>query len=752
MTRRSIDLGGDGWFVGSVSSKPLRSAVDDRTEVNEWLPATVPGNVRNDLLALGRIADPFYGTNNEDSQWVDTLDWWYIRPLEIELKEGERAFLCFEGIDYMSAVYLDQTVLGQHEGMFSRQVYEITPLTEEAGSQVAVRIWGSSSLARRQLSGWEKVWSRLATALPRGEEPFPDRSATLKCQMGFGWDFAPRIRTMGLWDEVSCVISRSVLMTDIFITAGLQNDQARVKVQATLDSDERQDLVAEVACTHRGQQVTLGGARRFHLTLNRGQQIKEVEFAIENPHLWQPWDRGEPQMYELELCIRRKGQVLDSLKQSFGLRAVEMASNPDAPAASEGWTLLVNGQREFIRGANWVPADAMPGRLRREDYETLIGMAREAGINLLRVWGGGLREKRAFYDVCDREGIMVWQEFPLSYLPLGYSPRDHRFRNLVNREARSIVRQLRNHPCLVMWCGGNEFSYRRNRKLVDTLEAVVEREDGTRPFHKTSPGRGDSHDWLVWHGKAPIVDYRRNQSPLVSEFGLQSIPHADSLSGFLPPEDLFPTGDGWQYHCAQLEKLEPYVRAFSPGSLNEWVEASQKAQAYGLQIAIEHFRRRKYCTSGAIFWQLNDAWPAISWSVIDYYRRPKLAYLKLKTLFSPILVSLEYALREYCPGDLFRARLWAINDLLSPCNDCHLEISLDGESLFSTTVSLSPDSSRMVGQVEHRIGEQKGNLLASLRQGAQVISRNEYDLRYHAPQHARLLDVLYSKLAAWVMK
>lgn len=752
MTRRSIDLGGDEWFVGSVSSEPLHSGVDDRTEVNEWLPATVPGNVRNDLLALGRIADPFYGAHNEDSQWVDTLDWWYVRPLKLELKEGERAFLCFEGIDYISAVYLDQTILGQHEGMFSRQVYEITPLTVPAGSQLAVRIWGSSSLPRRQLSGWEKLWSRLLTALPRGEEPFPHRSATLKCQMSFGWDFAPRIRTMGLWDEVSCVISRSVFVRDIFITASLQNERASVKVQATLDSDGRQDVLAEVGCTHRGEQVTLDAARRFHLTLESGQQIKELEFEIEKPHLWQPWDRGEPQMYELELSIRREGQILDSLQQSFGLRAVEMSSHPDAPAGSGGWSLVVNGQREFIRGANWVPADAMPGRLRREDYETLIGMAREAGINLLRVWGGGLREKRAFYNVCDREGIMVWQEFPLSYLPLGSSPRDERFRSLMTQETRSIVRQLRNHPCLVMWCGANELSYGRNRQLVDTLEAVVEREDSTRPFHKTSPGRGDAHDWLVWHGKAPIIDYRKNRSPLVSEFGLQSIPHPDSLSRFLPAEDLYPAGDGWQYHCAQLEKLERYVRAFSPGNLHEWVEASQKTQAYGLQVAIEHLRRRKYCTSGAIFWQLNDAWPAISWSIIDYYRRPKLAYLKLKTLFSPILVSLEYPLREYCPGDLLRARVWAINDFLVPCNDCHLEIGLDGESLFSTSVSLPPDSSRMVGQIEHRIGEQQGNLVASLRQGAHVISRNEYDLRYHDPQHAKLLDVLYSKLAESAMK
>jgi len=138
--RRTIDLGGADWRFGCVSPKPLDSRLDDQAEVDEWLPATVPGNVRSDLLALGRMEDPFYGTNNEDSQWVDAFDWWYTRPLQVRLREGERAFLIFDGIDYISAVYLDQIELGRHEGMFSRQVYEITGLTKAEGSEVAVRI------------------------------------------------------------------------------------------------------------------------------------------------------------------------------------------------------------------------------------------------------------------------------------------------------------------------------------------------------------------------------------------------------------------------------------------------------------------------------------------------------------------------------------------------------------------------------------------------------------------------------------
>ena len=230
--------------------------------------------------------------------------------------------------------------------------------------------------------------------------------------------------------------------------------------------------------------------------------------------------------------------------------------------------------------------DALPGRLRRRDYESAIGMTKEAGINLLHVWGGGLREKRAFYDLCDGQGIMVWQEFPLACLLLGHLPHSARFRNLLREEGRSIVRQLRNHPSLALWCGGNEFSYRRNRRLIDCLHEVVSAEDGTRPFRRASPGRGDTHNWLVWHGKAPIPDYRNDRSQFSSEFGLQSIPHASSLSRFLTTENLFPPNDVWCHHCAQLEKLERYAGPASSSTLQEWTKATQRGQANGLQVAI----------------------------------------------------------------------------------------------------------------------------------------------------------------------
>jgi beta-mannosidase len=750
VARRTTDLGGRHWRFGCVPSRPLESQTDDRHLVAEWLPATVPGNVRSDLLAVGRIKDPFYSARNDESQWVDGLDWWYARPLEVDLGSGERAFLRFEGIDYVSAVYLDGRQLGRHEGMFSHQIYEITDLVGPGRSELAVRIWGSETLPRRRLSWCERLWSPLGAALQGGHEAFPHRSATLKCQMSFGWDFAPRLRTMGLWDDVARITTGSVFVSDVFVRAHPEDGEARVTLRASIDSDAARNVTAVVRVCPRSPKRVETQQWEFELALRKGQQAPELRFTMLDPRLWQPWDRGEPCLYDLELRFVQEQQILDSVSTIFGVRSVETAPNPETPRRSEQWTLVINGSSEFIRGANWVPLDALPGRLRTSDYEKVVFMAREAGINLLRVWGGGLREKRAFYDLCDEQGMMVWQEFPLACLLAGHLPRSTSFRNLLRQEGAAIVRQLQNHPSLVLWCGGNEISYRRNRSLLDLLQSQVEAEDGTRPFRKTSPGRGDSHNWLVWHGKAPLREYLKDTCPFVSEFGLQSIPDVSSLSRFLRRDELFPPQQAWRYHCAQLEKLQRYVRPLSPQTLEELVDASQKLQALGLQLAIEHYRRRKYRTSGCLIWQLDDPWPAISWSLIDYYRQPKLAFKRLKSLYNPVLVSLEYPVREYKAGDAFDARLWCINDLLEPCPEGSLEVRLDGRAVYSQAVSLPPDSSRLVGRMDLVFDEDPRVLTVTLRQGERVISGNEYDLTYHDPGHTGVLHLLGSRIVQWL--
>jgi beta-mannosidase len=473
------------------------------------------------------------------------------------------------------------------------------------------------------------------------------------------------------------------------------------------------------------------GPMFFDLDLPPGHSTHNLAFDLPNPQLWESWDRGFPHLYELTVSLQPLAssspslapslQPLDSVSTRFGIRQV----------ALDGWTFMINGRREFIRGVNWVPADSLPGRLQRDDYAHLLGMARTAGVNLLRVWGGGLREKQAFYDLCDELGLLVWQEFPFACAFLGYFPRDTDWLELVERECAAIVQATRNHPSLALWCGGNEFSPRRNLPLVQTLARVVAAHDGTRPFVPASPSPGDAHNWDVWHGKYPLHAYREEKACFLSEFGLQALPSSETLHACLPEADLWPPGAGWEIRKAQLEKLWRYARFTGP--LEEFIAASQRAQALGLQIAIEHMRRRKGEAGGVCLWQFNEPWPAISWAIVDYWRRPKLAYHRLKDFYDPVLVGLTFPPARYRPGDILQAEAWAVNDGLEALDGCRLQVELDGVPIYEDRVTLPPDSVRVVGTLRHQFHAEPRELGLVLRRGDRLIARNTYDLTYYDP-------------------
>lgn len=785
--RETSNLGGTSWQFGQVPRRPFDAPhVDDRVDVVEWLPATVPGNVRSDLLALRRILDPFLGDYYQASLPMEDWDWWYRRTLNLSIGLDQRAFLIFEGIDYLSAVFVNGQELGRHEGMFSRQVYEITdalrtqtmpeasPQTSRVSAslrtvEIAVRIWGSSALPPRRLSLLEQVWGWLADHIdPTGMGAFPDRMATVKCQMSFGWDFAPPIRAMGIWDDGWLVVTGGVFIEDVYVKSQISKAQpqtAYLTAQVIVDSDRSRLVQARVQVHPANFDGPAWGPGFFELDLSPGRSIHSLSFDLPHPQLWEPWDRGLPHLYELTLSILDHSspispglpstcpgnlQSLDSVSTRFGIRCITL----------DNWTFILNGRREFIRGVNWVPVDSLPGRLQRDDYADLLGMAREAGVNLVRVWGGGLREKRAFYDLCDELGLLVWQEFPFACSFLGYFPRNLGWLRLVERESRAIVQAMRNHPSLLLWCGGNEFSPRRNRPLVTTLARVVEAHDGTRPFVPASPSPGDAHNWDVWHGKYPLHAYRQEKARFLSEFGLQAAPANESLAACLPEAEVWPPGVGWVVHHAELGKLWRYVGVTLslPGrgdggegkiaiSLEEFITASQQAQALGLQIAIEHMRRRKGETGGLCLWQFNEPWPAISWAIVDYWRRPKLAYQRLKDLYNPVLVGLTFSPARYGPGDTLQTEVWAVNDSLETLDDCWLLIELDSVKIYQSRVILLPDSAQTVGVLRHRFESEPCELELVLHRGDRVIARNIYDLSYYDPSRIAWKERLVRRLA-----
>ncbi|MCB9076199.1 MAG: hypothetical protein H6631_01250 [Anaerolineaceae bacterium] len=741
VSRSTISLNDNQWRFGQAPRCPFAACnVFDLHRVQEWLPAAVPGNVRTDLLTLNRIADPFFGENYQDSLWVENVDWWYRRILDLDpLPPSARLFLICDGIDYLSAIFVNGREMARHEGMFSRQMIEVTSAAQTGRLDIAVRLWGSTALPRRRLNPLQKLWASLAGQLQRSwTGVYPDRSATTKCQMSFGWDFAPPIRTMGIWDDVRLVTTGPIAILEAGVTAvptiGVEasagDSPADLTIHLTLDSAEASFMEVVVTLTPANFSGDPLPPITFKLTLPAGRVDQTLACRLPGIKLWQPWDRGEPNLYDVSISlIHPDGHPLDAVTLRTGFRQVSF----------HRWQFSLNGHPEFMRGLNWVPADSFPGRLRPADYKRQLRLVRDSGANLLRVWGGGLREKRAFYDGCDELGLLVWQEFPFACMFLGAFPTGSAYLSHVEAECSAIVRQTRHHPSIILWCGGNEFSQRRNRPLLNTLARVVARHDGTRPFIPTSPTAahgGDAHNWHVWHGLAPLHSYRHETARFLSEFGLQALPHLDTLRAALPN----PTDPAqWSTHHADLPKLHHYLSIRN----EEWrmkngeedssfsILHSQFVQAAAHQIAIEYMRRRKGYTGGICLWQFNEPWPAISWAIVDYDGRPKRAFERLTDLYHPILISLDFPPgRRWSPGDTFTAAIWAINDTLQTYPNCRLEIQLDDQSIYTQTLDLLPNSACHIGALTYLLTTSPQTLHLNLSLSLSLSLHNYYDLTW----------------------
>ena len=758
--KNSISLDGADWRLGykKIYDGSAPGTIAECEKMTEWIDAAVPGNVRADLMAAGRLPNLFFGRNNERAGWVNDCVWWYRKKFERPAERFKRFFLELRGVDYLSQVYFNGRKLGQNEGMFTRHLYDVSSLMIDT-NVLNVRIMGSSFLPKPSLTRWQRIWEKLGSPLQNGHEVFPQRAATLKCQMSFGWDFAPDMRTMGVWDEVKLIGCGNVFIGRVDARPSVYRELESAKIQVKLYLNSI--VAAPLKILLQLRPFNFDGPTEsfnFNAFVKKGTEIIERNIVLKKPALWNPWDRGEPNLYELTAVIYDGEKETDSVSCLIGLRDIQMLRNPNTPKGNLDWTFVINGEREFIRGANWVPADALMGRVKAEDYAELIKMAKDAHINMFRVWGGGLREKKQFYEICSREGMLVWQEFPFACIFLGHLPGDEPFLRLAEKEVASIVKSVANHPCVAIYCGGNEFSPTRNSKLLTRISRVVRSIDSSRAFLPASPARGDSHNWLVWHGFANIRDYQEDTSQFASEFGLQAPPGPESLKRFLSKDGLWPRGAEWEYHKAELEKLDRYAgpEKDSP-SLERFVKASQEMQAFALQTAVEHFRRRKYECSGTIFWQFNEPWPAISWSVVDYYRNPKLAYHKLKEIYNPVLVSLKYELKQHEAGEIVPIEVWIVNDFLRSLEDCRLDVYMDdgGERLMNLSFdvgTIPPDSSQPHMQFGLKLPDRPNWLLrATLRSGREILSTNSYDLNKWDLGEASLWNRIYDRLGKWVM-
>jgi len=634
-----------------------------RSGDEEWLEATVPGCVHSDLLANGLIEDPFFGDNEERLQWIELEDWEY--RTFFELSPGalghDRIDLVFEGLDTYADVFLNDSLVLRADNMFRGWRIDCTGLTRGGRNELRVLFHSPVRTVRDE-------WRALGAELPGGP-----RVLTRKAAYQYGWDWAPRFVTCGLWRPVRLEAWSGARIVDIrvilkSISSASADLVARIEIESLREMNVSVSLMNGNGLERGGGTIT--SARR---TLLPGMNEVDLDFTLGEPRLWWPRGYGRQHLYDLIVELEADSGIVDVAHRRTGLREVRLVTEPDG--AGESFRFEVNGVPVFMKGANWVPPDAFPGCIEPERYERLVGDAARANMNMLRVWGGGIYESDLFYDLCDEEGILVWQDFMFA---CAMYPGDEAFLDNVRAEAECVVRRLRGHPCIALWCGNNESAegwrnwgwqrqygyspgdslrvWRDYEKLFHRLlPRVVSALDGSRGYIPSSPryGRadprslteGDSHYWGVWHDGEPFRLYEERVGRFMSEYGFQSFPCMRTIEGFAAPEDHRLDSDAvraHQKHPRGNDLIRTYMERdyHVPEDLEAFIYVSQLLQADGVGRAIEAHRRAAPRCMGSLYWQLNDCWPAASWSSIDYRGRWKALHYRARRAFAPELVSI----------------------------------------------------------------------------------------------------------------
>ncbi len=655
-----------GFETSSDNSADSQIAHPDYRDSN-WQEAAVPGVVHLDLMRNDLLPDPFLGMNEKEAVWIEDNDWWYRREFDISdsFLQHNQLVLRFEGIDTFASIWLNGKKLGAADNMFIPWEFPVKEFLVPGRNVLALKFSSPSSV----LEALEREKGKLAAPF------YAARPYGRKAQYSFGWDWAPRLPTCGIWRPVSLVAFEDARICGLHVLPVLSEDSDAIfKVSAEVESQIGADveLSATITCAEKEHAFSL----RMHLV--PGENTASLECLVPSVKLWWPAGYGDQPLYSVGLTIARSGEILDEAERTTAVRKVELRQEDDAEGRS--FTFVVNSVPIFFKGANWVPADSFLPRVTAGDYGRLLDMALSANMNMLRVWGGGIYESDDFYSLCDRKGIAIWQDFMFSCAEY---PEEEWFYQSVRAEAEAIVKRLRNHPSILLWCGNNEndwgfheklWGMRRERFLGETiyhqiLPEVCSSLDPGRPYWPSSPfggenpnseQSGDRHSWEACRAKIEDKRGRRwDTGRFISEVGFPAAPAMRTIQDFAGQEDDFLSPVMRHHNKAGERAMDDLLRLIShyfpqPSGMEQTVAFAQVCQASLLREAIEHWRRRMFRTSGVLVWQLNDCWPATSWSLVDYWKNAKAAFYYVQRAFSPLLLSLAHQEQQI--------QIWLVND------------------------------------------------------------------------------------------
>lgn len=704
------------------------------------LPGRLPGCSYLALLENRRIEDPFRGCNEQTAAKLSEQKYCYRREFSLtEEQLGDpRIELVLSGVDTLAEVFVNGTLAGKTENAFRAYRFGVKELLRQGVNEIRIDLEAPHSrLAAQQ----EK---RPLTGMDIG---IPGVSYIRKPQYHFGWDWGPSLPPAGVSGKTA-LEGYSLARLDRF-TVSQKHENGAVSLTVN----------ASCICTAKGTPLKLV----WSVTDPEGEVLwQEAEFqenraestvCIPTPRLWWCNGMGEQPLYRVTAELRTAaGETLDTRNCRVGLRTVEL--NRDADQWGENFQFRINGQPIFAKGANWIPADSFVERVTEETLEFYIRSAKEANMNMLRVWGGGFYESDRFYDLCDQYGILVWQDF--AFACRAYPLDDPAFLENVKAEVVDQVLRLQHHASLALWCGNNELQleellWAKDKALreaihgffFETLPEWIREMDSVTPYWYGSPSDktpgkrantlscGDTHLWQVWHGLMPITAFRHYPTRFCSEFGLESLPSKAAIAAFTDPETAALDSADMRNHQKSArgnEKLLYYVTSRHPRpiDLDGTIYLTQLMQAEGIRSAVEFWRKNKGRCNGALYWQYNDCWPTISWSGIDYLRQYKALQYWARSFCAPVSIVPERK------GN--RIQIQVINDRKEPWKGSlqWQAVSLEGDVVSSGTVDVTAEKTGVSDAVSLDLREVLSSrkrdtvvlCLSALEEGHVIAQRN----------------------------
>ncbi|WP_284652846.1 beta-mannosidase [Flavobacterium terrisoli] len=628
---------------------------------SNWLPAKVPGTVHTDLLANKIIPDPFFGANEKQLQWIENEDWQYQTTFNVSKEEltHQNAILQFDGLDTFGEVYLNGTQILSANNMFRTWKVDVKKVLKVGLNKLEI------TFASAVKKGKEEA-KKLSYTLPGDEKVF-----VRKAQYHYGWDWGPRFVTSGIYKRVALRFWNNATFKSVSYKQNDLNEKiAQLEFQFVIEAAKSDEYIIR------------SGNVPFKRKLKKGTNTVSIPFTISDPILWWPNGMGVAHQYLSDFSLYYGEQKLEDKRVKIGLRTIELVQEKDAIGRS--FYFKVNGKPVFMKGANYIPPDSFLPRATDSVYKSIVKNAVDSNMNMLRVWGGGVYADDAFYDECDKNGILVWQDFMFA---CAMYPGDEAFLENVKQEVIDNVSRLQNHPSIALWCGNNEndegwhnwgwqkqYNYSEadstkiwndyqklfHELIPQTLDNLLPKNENR--YWPSSPsigwGRkesllsGDSHYWGVWWGMEPFEMYQKKVGRFMSEYGFQGMPDIKTFQAFAKKDELKLDSEAVKHHQKHntgYKTINEYMARDYQVATNfeDYIYVSQLLQADGMKMAIEAHRTAMPDCMGTLFWQLNDCWPVTSWSSVDYFGKWKAMQYQVKRSFEDFLITVKEEENQY---------------------------------------------------------------------------------------------------------